>query len=75
MFTQKPYRAEDFADIVYLPFETIEVPAPAGYDRILTDYYGDWHKFVVTHTHSGEWSADVSFDEYRKKSLRFNQEK
>ena len=36
------HRAEDFADTVLLPFEDILVPAPAGYDRVLTDTYGDY---------------------------------
>lgn len=33
---------EDYADIVMLPFEDIMIPAPAGYDRILTINYGDY---------------------------------
>ena len=70
---QKSYNSKDFNEIIYLPFEKIEVPAPVGYDNVLTDYYGDWHKMVITHTHSAEYSADVSFDEYRKKSFRFAQ--
>lgn len=69
---QKSYRSADFNEIVYLPFEQIEIPAPVGYDRILTDYYGDWHKMIITHTHAEEWSTNISFDEYRQKSFRFN---
>lgn len=65
------YRTENFDDIVYLPFEKIELPSPVGYDNILKDIYGNWHKMVITHTHTNEWSADVSYDEYRRKSYRF----
>ena len=69
------HRVENFDDTVYLPFEKIELPAPVGYDNVLKDIYGDWHKQIITHTHSNEWSADVPFEEYRKKSFRFAQEK
>lgn len=67
------YKTENFDEIVYLPFEKIELPTPAGYDNVLKDIYGDWHNLVITHTHSHEWSADVSFDEYKQKSYRFAQ--
>ena len=72
---QESYRAEDFADIVYLPFEKIEVPAPAGYDRVLTDRFGDWHKFVISQSHAEEYSTDISFKEYYLQSLYFNPKK
>ena len=73
--SQKSYRTKDFNETIYLPFEKIEIPVPAGYDNILSDYYGDWHKMVITHTHAEEYSADISFDEYCKKSLLFNHPK
>ena len=44
-----PYRSvkrEWFENVVYLPFEHIKLPAPAGYEQILTYLYGDWHQFV-----------------------------
>lgn len=31
-----------FEQIVYLPFEDIELPCPAGYHEYLTSYYGDY---------------------------------
>lgn len=68
---QESYSADDFADMIYLPFEKIEVPAPAGYNRVLTDYYGDWHKFVIAQSHSAECSVDISFKEYYRKSFHF----
>ena len=34
------YHREDFEGAVMLPFEGMEIPAPAGYERILTDRYG-----------------------------------
>lgn len=39
-------KREWYKDIVYLPFEQIEVPAPVGCEQILTKQYGDWHQFV-----------------------------
>ncbi len=35
-----------FQDTIYLPFEHIQLPAPAGYDQILTQCYGNYHQFV-----------------------------
>jgi len=58
------YDTADFKDVVYLPFEKIEVPAPIGWERILTNRYGDWHKMIYTHTHSFTNSADISYDKY-----------
>lgn len=39
-------KREWYEDTVYLPFEYIEIPAPAGYEQILTRRYGNWHQFV-----------------------------
>lgn len=58
------YDTADFNDVVYLPFEKIKVPAPVGWEKILTTRYGDWQKMIYTHTHSLTNSADVSYDEY-----------
>lgn len=33
-------------EIIYLPFEHMEIPAPACYEQILTRQYGNWHQFV-----------------------------
>ena len=31
-----------FDETIYLPFETIELPAPKMFDEVLTAYFGDW---------------------------------
>jgi len=36
------FRKEWFRETIYLPFETIELPAPKMFDEVLTSYYGDW---------------------------------
>lgn len=54
-----------YRDVVMLPFETIEVPAPACWQEILDSEYGDWHKFVkFASDHNGTvFSADVPYKE------------
>ncbi len=45
-------RKEWYEDIIYLPFETISMPVPVGYDDVLTATYGDYHtpvKFIQAH--------------------------
>ena len=66
---QKFYQSKDFRDIVYLPFEKIEVPAPIGYDSVLTDFYGDWRKPVFYPAHMTFFSADVPYKEYLRKTI------
>lgn len=49
----RPRKREWYTDIVYLPFENISVPAPAGYKNILELQYGDYsvyQKFCSSHT-------------------------
>lgn len=36
-----------YSDVVYLPFEYLSVPAPSGYDQILTCQYGNYHELVL----------------------------
>ena len=40
--SERPFRKEWFDETIYLPFETIELPAPSGYEKVLTRRYGDW---------------------------------
>ena len=36
-----------FDETVYLPFEMLTLPAPAGYEKILDHCYGNWHEYVI----------------------------
>jgi len=36
------FQKDWFRETIYLPFETVELPAPKMFDEILTSYYGDW---------------------------------
>lgn len=58
------YKTADFSEVVYLPFEKIEVPAPVGYENILTARYGDWRKMIYTPTHVNDYSVDISYKDY-----------
>ena len=55
---------------VLLPFEKIEIFAPKGYEEFLQEYYGDWRKLVFSPGHTRDYfiSADISYEEYAKKS-------
>lgn len=45
---------EWFQDVVYLPFETMQIPVPVGYDQILTGIYGNYHEMIMGGTaHEG----------------------
>lgn len=58
------YQSKNLIDITYLPFEKMELPSPVGYDSVLTDYYGDWRKPVITSNHSRFYSAEIPWSEY-----------
>ena len=62
---------EWFQDTIYLPFEQIQVPAPVGYDQILTRSYGDYSQLVQGGTaHEGViLEPDIPYKEYFEKYL------
>ena len=64
------YDAKDFDEIVYLPFEGIELPAPSGWDNVLRSQYGDWQKPIFSPGHTREffYSADIPYTEYFRTS-------
>ena len=55
--------------MTWLPFETIEVPAPVGYDSVLTDFYGDWREPVYMKPHYQLHSADIPYTDYFKQKF------
>ncbi len=62
-----------YEDVVYLPFEGLELPVPVGYEELLRRYYGDWRKIVKMSAHAtflfspdipyGELLDKISFDD------------
>ncbi len=64
-------RKEWYQETVYLPFEHLQVPAPAEFDKVLTRVYGDYHKLVRgTTEHEGIiLEPEISYREYFKRYL------
>ena len=64
-------KKEWFQDIIYLPFEHIQLPVPAEYDKILTRRYGDYHQLVPGGSdHEGViLEPDIPYKEYFEKYL------
>jgi len=66
---KQPFRKEWFDETIYLPFETVELPAPKMFDEVLTTYYGDWR----TPVRDGKerlgfvHSADVPYEEFLRR--------
>ncbi|MBQ9478206.1 MAG: LicD family protein [Selenomonadaceae bacterium] len=54
----------DFDEQIRLPFERIELSAPAGYDSLLAMHYGDWRTPRMSHVHAQIYSADISYKDY-----------
>ena len=63
-----PHKSEWFKERLYVPFEKMTFPAPAGYDGFLKNYYGDWHKPVYSPSHSKDTGVDIPYAEYLEKS-------
>lgn len=66
---EKPKRRADFQDLIYMPFEFIEIPVGTGYEHALTSKYGDWRKFVKGASNHGHmiFDADTPYREYLEK--------
>ena len=62
----KLYPKDIFRETIYLPFETIELPAPVGYEKMLTALYGDWRKPVYDRTFriGSIYSPDISYRKF-----------
>lgn len=60
-----------FLDIIYLPFEHLQIPAPAEYDKILTQCYGNYHQFVQGGSAHEDimLEPDIPYKEYFMKHL------
>lgn len=49
----------DLEEIIKVPFEFMEIPICAGYERVLRQVFGDYHKFVKGTNMHGEIIFDV----------------
>ena len=39
---EKPFRKADVDEVIYRPFEGVDLPVPKGYDAVLRNLYGDY---------------------------------
>ena len=65
------YAMKDLEETIYLPFERIEIPAPAGYEDCLTSQYGDWREAKIFNKHARVFSADFPFKDFFGKVDKF----
>lgn len=65
-------RTEWYAQTKYVPFEYLQVPVPAEYDKILTRQFGDWHKFYRGGDYHGDQIQDASMPYKQLLKERFN---
>lgn len=56
-FPRETYKSEWFEEKIMLPFESGEYPAPAGYDSLLTNMYGDYMKPPEDDEKSGHFTS------------------
>lgn len=54
-------KKEWYSDTLYMPFEDIQMPVPVGYDKILTNQYGDY----MTPVKAPSYHGGVIFDTER----------
>lgn len=47
-FPKNIFRYEDFNGVEYMQFEDMKCPCPVGFDRVLTELYGDWRTPIIT---------------------------
>ena len=59
---------KDYASTIEMPFETMTIPVPIGYDRILRKGYGDYMKFPPVEKRKGKhdiiYAPDTPYKEY-----------
>ena len=60
-YSHKLLYAEDFSKVIDLEFEGMMLKAPIGYDRYLTDGYGDYMQFPPKENR-GVWHAGIVFN-------------
>ena len=58
-------KKEWYDDVIYLPFENMRIPAPSGYDKVLTAIFGDYMIPV-----RGAGDHDYPFYGHMEKELR-----
>ena len=64
-----PQEKSWFRETIYLPFETLQLPAPIDYDAVLTSCYDDWRKYVIDKGSKLGFihSPDIPYREFQEK--------
>ena len=67
------FKPEYIGDVLSMPFESITVSVPKGYDAILSNEYGDYMTPVRQPTEHGDtvFDPNVPYDEYKKQNKDF----
>lgn len=62
------FEKEWFKSSLLMPFEFITLNVPMDYEKILTQQYGDWRKFVIGNSDHGDvfFDTNKSYKEYLK---------
>ena len=65
---QKTYAKDWFRETIMMPFESVQMPAPVDYDKVLTALYGDWRKPYYDNTFriGSVYSPDIPYREFLK---------
>lgn len=65
------WNRSDFDDVIYMPFEMLNLPAPSGWKNILDTFYGDWSKFEIRAPHACFYDTEHSYTYYTKEGHPF----
>ena len=57
---------EDFSDSIMFPFEMIEIPVCVGYEKVLTNTYGNWKELIIAKNEHGSvhFETTKSYKDY-----------
>ena len=58
------YDRSFFSETVELPFEMLQLPAVAEYDKVLTQLYGEWREFKIQGPHGSFYDTERSYKYY-----------
>ena len=60
-----------FDDIIYMPFEMLKIPVAVGYEKMLSQYYGEWEQFVIIKPHGQIYDPDHPYTYYTEEGHPF----
>ena len=63
---EKPlsWKRDHVRELIELPFELLELPAPINYDGFLTSRFGDWHELIMRQSHVPFSSVDIPYKKF-----------